>query len=79
MPTYLITGSSRGIGLAFTTKILASSSENRVIATARNPSEAEGLQALLKANPGRLDLVALDVSNPESVKARYFFGRSVLI
>lgn len=78
MPTYLITGASRGLGLEFTKQILANSPSNKIIAGARNPSTAAGLQALLKANPGRLDLISLDVTNLESVKVgpSFFFKQS---
>lgn len=74
MPTFLITGASRGLGLEFTKQILANSPENKVIAAARNPSASAGLQALVKANPGRLDLLTIDVSSPESVKSGIAFA-----
>ncbi|KAK4699936.1 hypothetical protein P7C70_g6318, partial [Phenoliferia sp. Uapishka_3] len=67
--TYLITGASRGLGLEFARQLLASSPNNVVIAAARNPSTATELQALVKANPGRIESVKLDVSDEQSVEA----------
>jgi len=62
MPSYFITGTSRGLGLAFVEKLLASP-DNIVIASARNTS-SEGLKALAtKGLPGKLHLVTLDVEN----------------
>jgi len=65
MPSYLITGTSRGLGLAFATKLLEDP-ENVVVATARNTS-APGLAALAAKTPaGRLHLVTLDVSKEDA-------------
>jgi len=62
MPSYFITGASRGLGLAFAEKLLAKA-DNIVIASARNTS-AEGLKALAaKGLPGKLHLVTLDVTD----------------
>jgi NAD(P)-dependent dehydrogenase (short-subunit alcohol dehydrogenase family) len=62
MPSYFITGASRGLGLAFAEKLLANK-DNIVVASARNTS-AEGLKALAaKGHPGKLHLVTLDVGN----------------
>ncbi|KAF8314100.1 NAD(P)-binding protein [Clavulina sp. PMI_390] len=62
MPSYFITGASRGLGLAFTEKLLADE-RNTVIASARNPS-AETLKTLAgKGLPGKLITVKLDVTD----------------
>jgi len=67
MVSYLITGTSKGLGLAFTTELLKNAS-NFVIATARNPHESKGLQELASKYPGdRLKLLPLDVSSKESI------------
>ncbi|GAA5922619.1 hypothetical protein JCM3775_005795 [Rhodotorula graminis] len=67
--TYLITGASRSLGLGYAKELLASSPDVRVVAAARNPSSAEGLQALANdaANKGRVYLLQLDVENKEQV------------
>ncbi|KAI0074996.1 NAD(P)-binding protein [Panus rudis PR-1116 ss-1] len=68
MPSYLITGSSRGIGLALAAALLKDPS-NVVLATARNPSSSEGLQDLAKRYPQeRLTFISLDINVPEQIE-----------
>jgi len=68
MPSYLVTGSSRGLGLAFVGELLKSS-QNYVIATARDPTKATQLQALIDKHPkDRAAILQLDLANPESIK-----------
>jgi len=59
-PTVLITGSNRGIGLAFAGHY-ANAGWN-VIATARKPDQADELQALSVSNP-RVAILQLDVAD----------------
>ncbi|KAI0074997.1 NAD(P)-binding protein [Panus rudis PR-1116 ss-1] len=67
MPSYLITGSSRGIGLALVTELLKDSG-NVVLATARNPAASKGLQELASKYPSRqLVLMQLDTTVPEQI------------
>ncbi|KAI0784574.1 putative short-chain dehydrogenase [Abortiporus biennis] len=68
MPSYLITGSSRGIGLGFVQELLKNP-ENQVLATARSPDTSDGLQKLRLQYPDskRLILLSLDISKPESI------------
>jgi len=65
MPTYFITGASRGLGLEYVRQLLAASPNNTVIATARTPSapltELKGL--------GKLHVFPCEVSSKESVEA----------
>ncbi|KAE9370943.1 NAD(P)-binding protein [Stipitochalara longipes BDJ] len=69
MPSYLITGAGRGLGLAFTAELLKNN-DNTVIATARNPASSSGLQELrARSKNGRLILLDLDVSKPESIRS----------
>ncbi|KAF7563370.1 hypothetical protein G7046_g708 [Stylonectria norvegica] len=69
MPSYLITGASRGLGLGFAAELLKDKS-NTVVATARNTASSSGLQELkASANGAQLLLVDLDVTKPESIKA----------
>ena len=67
VPTVLITGSNRGIGLAFAQRY----AENgwRVIATCRKPDEAEALQALAAQFPDNLIVEQLDVADFVQVDA----------
>ena len=67
MRTYLITGANRGIGLAITGQLLARG--DKVVATARQPAQAEALARLGAAAAGRLTLVELDVASPASIAA----------
>ncbi|CAL1706577.1 unnamed protein product [Somion occarium] len=69
MPSYFITGSSRGIGFAIVVELLKDP-KNFVIASARNPSASQGLQDLASKYPkDRLALVTFDVSKPEQIEA----------
>ena len=61
---WLITGSSRGLGMALAKAALASG--DRVVATARQPAQ---LQALIEQYPERALAVELDVSNSRSARA----------
>jgi len=68
--TWLITGSSRGIGLETTRQLLQSPS-NVVIATCRSPSTASDLQALAQGGgvKGKLHVVPLDTADMKSIDA----------
>lgn len=61
MPTTLITGANRGIGLALTREFLANGHD--VIATARDPGSADAL------NTTGATVMALDVADPSSIAA----------
>ena len=52
--------------LQFAKQLLAKG--NRVLATARKPDAATGLQALQQANPDSLRITQLDTSSPESIR-----------
>ncbi len=64
--TVLITGANRGIGLEFVRQYLNEGS--RVIACCRHPEQAPALQALAEAHPDTLELVALDLSQPQQLE-----------
>ncbi len=63
--TILITGTSRGIGLALTRQLLALG--HRVIATARHPEQSEALTQLQNKYSDSLRLEVLDVISDDSV------------
>lgn len=67
MPSALITGASRGIGLEFVRQYLAD--DWHVYAACRNPERGEQLQALAKDAGSRLELLRIDVTNANEVKA----------
>ena len=66
MKTYLITGTSRGIGLALTQ--LALEQGNRVLATARHPEHSSGLMSLKDQYSDHLHLISLDVQRPDEIQ-----------
>jgi NAD(P)-dependent dehydrogenase (short-subunit alcohol dehydrogenase family) len=66
MPSILITGANRGLGLEFAKQYAEEG--YRVFATARAPQEARELAALAKAHPA-LSVHALVTSEPDSVAA----------
>ncbi|CEL60182.1 putative oxidoreductase C663,06c OS=Schizosaccharomyces pombe (strain 972 / ATCC 24843) GN=SPCC663.06c PE=3 SV=1 [Rhizoctonia solani AG-1 IB] len=66
--TWLITGSSRGIGLALVTE-LSRYSSNVIFATCRRPDKAMRLKEVAdQAYPGRVHIVPLDVTDEASIK-----------
>jgi NAD(P)-dependent dehydrogenase (short-subunit alcohol dehydrogenase family) len=65
MPTILITGANRGLGLEFTRQYLAEGWE--VIAACRNPRTAKALQELDGNSQGALTVVEIDVADIASV------------
>ena len=66
--TVLITGCSRGIGLALVREMAARGWH--VLAGARHPAAAHALQAVAQnASPGSVDILTLDVRHDESVQA----------
>jgi NAD(P)-dependent dehydrogenase (short-subunit alcohol dehydrogenase family) len=65
-PTVFITGSNRGLGLEFARQYAALGWN--VIATCRNPAEADALQSLAKDNP-RVIIDQLDVTRQDQIEA----------
>ena len=63
MPTLLISGANRGLGLEFVRQYVADGWE--VVAGCRRPDEADALQAL--ARDGRVEVHALDVAEANAV------------
>jgi NAD(P)-dependent dehydrogenase (short-subunit alcohol dehydrogenase family) len=67
MPSTLITGANRGLGLEFTRQYLADGWT--VYAACRDPESASELKQLEDAAGGKLLVVPIDVTDLESVKA----------
>jgi NAD(P)-dependent dehydrogenase (short-subunit alcohol dehydrogenase family) len=63
----LVIGANRGIGLGVVKQMLSGGWS--VIATARRPAEAKDLQQLAAAHPGKLEILALNMTNPSDVDA----------
>jgi len=61
----LVIGANRGIGLGVVKQMLSGGWS--VIATARRPAEAKDLQELAAAHPGKLEILALNMTNPSQV------------
>lgn len=66
MATYLITGASRGLGLALADLLASKPDITKVFATSR--SESDGIKALVAQTQGKVEFVALDVVSQESAK-----------
>jgi len=66
MPTILITGANRGLGLEFARQYLTEG--YTVIAACRAPGAAHALQQLERGSGGALSLLEVDVANTASVK-----------
>ncbi|OKL64383.1 hypothetical protein UA08_01103 [Talaromyces atroroseus] len=69
MSTYLITGASRGLGLALVYQLarLDVSEVKMVFATLRG-QESASLREIAKASPGRIIPIRMDPSNPDSIQ-----------
>ena len=76
MPTVLITGANRGLGLEFARQYAADDSD--VLATTRNPDASRELEALAKKFP-KLRLLRLDVADERSIQdlARQVGGKPI--
>jgi NAD(P)-dependent dehydrogenase (short-subunit alcohol dehydrogenase family) len=67
MRRVVVTGANRGLGLEFTRQLLAAGDE--VVATARQPKQADELTKLVTTSGGRGTVVRLDVADPAEVSA----------
>ncbi|KAL1615415.1 putative secondary metabolism biosynthetic enzyme [Neofusicoccum ribis] len=67
MASYLITGSSRGLGLALVNHLVTQSGVGTIFATAR--SESDALKKAVVDHPDLVKFVELDAADRESVKA----------
>jgi NAD(P)-dependent dehydrogenase (short-subunit alcohol dehydrogenase family) len=67
MPSTLITGANRGIGLEFARQYLADGWQ--AYAACRNPSSASELRRMADGSGGKLQVLSIDVSDVASVKA----------
>lgn len=67
MPSVLITGANRGLGLEFARQYGAE--EWRVFAACRKPASAGELQRLHQKSDGRLSIVAMDVTDWGTIRA----------
>jgi NAD(P)-dependent dehydrogenase (short-subunit alcohol dehydrogenase family) len=67
MPSVLITGANRGLGLEFARQYLADGWQ--VYATCRDPNSASELSRLAGTSGNKLRILSLNVTDPASVKA----------
>jgi NAD(P)-dependent dehydrogenase (short-subunit alcohol dehydrogenase family) len=67
MPSTLITGANRGLGLEFARQYSADGWQ--VYAACRDPDSVSELHGLADASDDKLQMLALDVTDPVSVKA----------
>ena len=67
MPSALITGANRGLGLEFARQYLADGWQ--VYAACRNPASASELRRLADDSDRRLRILAMDVTDPASIQA----------
>ncbi|KAF2647375.1 short-chain dehydrogenase-like protein [Lophiostoma macrostomum CBS 122681] len=68
MSTYLITGTSRGLGLSVAKKLLLQpvSEVSKIIAAAR--SESDALKAVISGSDGRVEYVPLEITDEEQIE-----------
>lgn len=69
MASFLVTGSSRGLGLALISRLasLPKAQVGTIIATARQDNSPQ-LREIVNASSGRVELVKLDVTRKTSVE-----------
>lgn len=63
----LVTGANRGIGLGIVQQYLKQN-DSQIFATCRNPDTADDLIKLSEANPDRVTIVQLDLSDMKSIE-----------
>ena len=63
---YVVTGTSRGIGLELVRQVVARG--DHVVAAARKPDESTELQELAKAHKDAIKIVQMDVQDADSIK-----------
>lgn len=68
MRRILITGSNRGIGLELV-RLYLQQADTLLFATCRQPAAATALTALANQQPDRVHILALDVTNQQSIEA----------
>jgi len=68
----LVTGANRGIGLGLVQQYLKRDN-TYVFATCRNPQDADELTRLSEANPERLKIIQLDLSDSSSIDQAFEF------
>jgi NAD(P)-dependent dehydrogenase (short-subunit alcohol dehydrogenase family) len=66
MPTVLIAGANRGIGLEFVRQYVRAG--ERVLAACRTPAKAEALAKIAQGADGRVTVLEVDVASDESVR-----------
>lgn len=69
MSTFLVTGSSRGLGLALVTEILALPSSEAKLVVATSRSESSALKKVIESSQGRAVFVKIEVTSEESIKS----------
>ena len=67
MPTILITGANRGLGLEFVRQYLCD--DWHVIATCRKPEQAAELNALKTVSSGKVEIYALEITDNDAIHA----------
>jgi NAD(P)-dependent dehydrogenase (short-subunit alcohol dehydrogenase family) len=65
MPSILVTGANRGLGLEFTRQYLAANWQ--LYAACRDPGAADALQTLAHARKDRIEILAMDVTSAASI------------
>ena len=68
MERILITGANRGLGLELVRQYLAET-DAILVASCRQPNQAQALKELAAAHPGRLHVATLDLDQPDSFGA----------
>ncbi|PVH93919.1 short-chain dehydrogenase-like protein [Periconia macrospinosa] len=78
MATYFITGTSRGLGLNVTKKLLLrpASEVSKIIAAAR--SESDALKSVIAGSNGRVEYVPLEVTDEEQVQKAASLAAGIL-
>lgn len=66
MPTVMITGANRGLGFEFAKEYAADGW--RVFAACRHPTSADSLRLLAECSRDLVEVVTMDVTDPQSVK-----------
>ena len=73
---YIVTGGNRGLGIEHVKQFLEKT-DAKIVATARQPREADELNTLSKKYAARLAVIKLDTSSESSIEVYHIYANAI--